>query len=159
MLKVIGQPWCGESVRIVKLGHLGLVEVPHNPVHIILIMINDDKNTNSNNNNGWGPAQSSSRNPESKVSFPTKIPKYQQDLVLCCYLSRPCVAWGGPASCWKPPNISFRSGFWTLTWYEGCSWLCWGGPRQGGPLQRDSLRRCCPPLSSAFRLSSSSASP
>ena len=36
MLKVIGQPWCGESVRIVKLGHLGLVEVPHNPVHVIL---------------------------------------------------------------------------------------------------------------------------
>ena len=36
MIKVIGQPWCGESVRIVKLGHLGLVEVPHNPVHVIL---------------------------------------------------------------------------------------------------------------------------
>ena len=34
----IGQPWCGESVRIVKLGHLGLVEVPHNPVHVILII-------------------------------------------------------------------------------------------------------------------------
>ena len=32
----IGQPWCGESVRIVKLSHLGLVEVPHNPVHVIL---------------------------------------------------------------------------------------------------------------------------
>ena len=39
MLKVIGQPWCGESVRIVKLGHLGLVEVSYNPVHVILIMI------------------------------------------------------------------------------------------------------------------------
>ena len=105
---------------------------------------------------GWGPAQSSSRNPKRRVPFPTK---YQQDLVLYCYLSWPCVAWGGPASCWKSLNISFRSGFWTFTWYEGCSWLCWGDPRQGGPLQRDSLRRCCPPLFAAFRLSSSSASP
>ena len=129
MIKVMGQPWCGESVRIVKLSHLGLVEVPHNPVHVIL---------------------------REEFSFP---PKYQQDLVLHCYLSRPCVAWGGPASCWTSLNISLWSGFWTLTWYEGCSWLCWGGPRQGGPLERDSLRRCCPALSSAFRLSSSSASP
>ena len=39
MIKVIGQPWCGESVRIVKLGHLRLVEVSYNPVHVILIMI------------------------------------------------------------------------------------------------------------------------
>ena len=39
MIKVIGQPWCGESVRIVKLSHLGLVEVPHNPVHVILTII------------------------------------------------------------------------------------------------------------------------
>ena len=37
----IGQPWCGESVRIVKLSHLGLVEVPHNPVHVILILRED----------------------------------------------------------------------------------------------------------------------
>ena len=32
----MGQPWCGESVRIVKLGHLGLVQVSYNPVHVIL---------------------------------------------------------------------------------------------------------------------------
>ena len=76
MLKVIGQPWCGESVRIVKLGHLGLVQVSYNPVHVIL---------------------------REEFSFPRK---YQRDLVLYCYLSRPCVAWGGPASCWKSLNIS-----------------------------------------------------
>ena len=83
MIKVMGQPWCGESVRIVKLGHLGLVEVPHNPVHVILILRED-------------------------FPFPQK---HQQDLVLFCYLSRPCVAWGGPAIGWKSLNISLMIRF------------------------------------------------
>ena len=81
MIKVIGQPWCGESVRIVKLSHLGLVEVPHNPVHVIL---------------------------REEYSFPSK---YQQDLVLFCYLSWPCVAWWGPAIGWKSLNISLMIRF------------------------------------------------
>ena len=104
MLKVIGQPWCGESVRIVKLGHLGLVEVSYNPVHVILIMIiviitiiiqimiiiiiqiirimiiimvEVPHN----------PVHVILRE---EFSIPQK---YQRDLVLYCYLSRPCVAW------------------------------------------------------------------
>ena len=103
MIKVIGQPWCGESVRIVKLSHLGLVEVPHNPVHVILIiiiiiiiiiimiviqiimirMVEVPHN----------PVHAILILRED-FPFPQK---YQQDLVLFCYLSRPCVAWGGPA--------------------------------------------------------------
>ena len=97
MIKVIGQPWCGESVRIVKLSHLGLVEVPHNPVHVILTIIQiiiQIQIMIINNDNGWGHAQSSSRNPERRVFFPSKIPTGFSALLLpfpaMCSLGRAC---------------------------------------------------------------------